>query len=208
MQPAEKSLRFWQGRDKELQSNQPATTNRGYPAWNQKLREAAAKLAQFQRDVDLQTQAVTKSQSLLDVVPKLREFIKGSHDQATIRYVVYSECGEQDLLLIDGIGQREAGTVGGAGTAVSATGGAECGARGRLAELDQHGRDGSRADELTLGYLSCWPRPDYNKLSIMTAAEKLNLISVEDYLAGELESPVKHEYLGGVVYAMAGAECA
>jgi Uma2 family endonuclease len=39
----------------------------------------------------------------------------------------------------------------------------------------------------------------------MTAAEKLNLISVEDYLAGELISPVKHEYLGGAVYAMAGA---
>lgn len=39
----------------------------------------------------------------------------------------------------------------------------------------------------------------------MTAAQKLNLISVEDYLAGELESQVKHEYLGGVVYAMAGA---
>lgn len=39
----------------------------------------------------------------------------------------------------------------------------------------------------------------------MTAAEKLNLISVEDYLAGELVSTVKHEYLGGVVYAMAGA---
>lgn len=39
----------------------------------------------------------------------------------------------------------------------------------------------------------------------MSAALKLNLISVEDYLAGELISPVKHEYLGGVVYAMAGA---
>ncbi len=39
----------------------------------------------------------------------------------------------------------------------------------------------------------------------MTAAEKLNLISVEDYLAGELVSPIKHEYLAGVVYAMAGA---
>jgi Uma2 family endonuclease len=39
----------------------------------------------------------------------------------------------------------------------------------------------------------------------MTADEKLNLISVEDYLAGELVSPIKHEYLGGVVYAMAGA---
>lgn len=39
----------------------------------------------------------------------------------------------------------------------------------------------------------------------MTAAQKLNLISVEDYLAGELISPIKHEYLGGVVHAMAGA---
>ena len=42
----------------------------------------------------------------------------------------------------------------------------------------------------------------------MSAAKKLNLISVEDYLAGELRSPVKHEYLGGVGYAMAGARIA
>ena len=39
----------------------------------------------------------------------------------------------------------------------------------------------------------------------MSAVLKWNLVSVDDYLAGELESPVKHEYLGGVVYAMAGA---
>src|SRR5262249_38270851 len=39
----------------------------------------------------------------------------------------------------------------------------------------------------------------------MTAAKKLNLISVDDYLAAELTSPIKHEYLGGVVYGMAGA---
>jgi Uma2 family endonuclease len=38
----------------------------------------------------------------------------------------------------------------------------------------------------------------------MSAAVKWNRVSVEDYLAGELESPVKHEYLGGMVYAMAG----
>jgi hypothetical protein len=30
-------------------------------------------------------------------------------------------------------------------------------------------------------------------------------ISVDDYLAGELISEVKHEYLGGEVHAMAGA---
>lgn len=40
---------------------------------------------------------------------------------------------------------------------------------------------------------------------IMTAARKLNLISVDEYLDAELSSPIKHEYLGGVVYAMAGA---
>jgi Uma2 family endonuclease len=39
----------------------------------------------------------------------------------------------------------------------------------------------------------------------MSAALKWDLITIEDYLAGELVSPVKHEYVGGVVYAMAGA---
>jgi Uma2 family endonuclease len=39
----------------------------------------------------------------------------------------------------------------------------------------------------------------------MSTARKLNLVSVDDYLAHELISPRKHEYLGGVVYAMAGA---
>jgi Uma2 family endonuclease len=39
----------------------------------------------------------------------------------------------------------------------------------------------------------------------MTAAKKLNLTPEEEYLASELTSEIKHEYLGGVVYAMAGA---
>ena len=39
----------------------------------------------------------------------------------------------------------------------------------------------------------------------MTAAKQIELVSVEDYLAGELASDVKHEYSGGFVYAMAGA---
>src|SRR5207302_6953434 len=39
----------------------------------------------------------------------------------------------------------------------------------------------------------------------MSAALKWNLVSVEEYLAGELASPIKHEYVGGVIYAMAGA---
>ena len=38
----------------------------------------------------------------------------------------------------------------------------------------------------------------------MEAAEKRGAITVEDYLTGELRSETRHEYLGGMVYAMAG----
>ena len=39
----------------------------------------------------------------------------------------------------------------------------------------------------------------------MSTAEKMSPISIDDYLAGELDSRVKHEYIAGVVYAMTGA---
>lgn len=38
----------------------------------------------------------------------------------------------------------------------------------------------------------------------MSTADQLSLVSVEDYLKAEIDSLVKHEYLGGVVYAMTG----
>jgi Uma2 family endonuclease len=38
----------------------------------------------------------------------------------------------------------------------------------------------------------------------MSTATKFDRVSVEDYLASELDSPIKHEYLGGAVYAMSG----
>jgi Uma2 family endonuclease len=39
----------------------------------------------------------------------------------------------------------------------------------------------------------------------MEAAAALERVTVEEYLTAELRSEVRHEYLGGVVYAMAGA---
>jgi Uma2 family endonuclease len=39
----------------------------------------------------------------------------------------------------------------------------------------------------------------------MTGLHKPHLLGFEAYLAGELRSPVRHEYLAGQVYAMAGA---
>jgi Uma2 family endonuclease len=40
----------------------------------------------------------------------------------------------------------------------------------------------------------------------MTAAQQIELVSVQDYLARELVSDIRHEYSGGYVYAMAGAK--
>lgn len=49
------------------------------------------------------------------------------------------------------------------------------------------------------------PVPDLILGADMSAARKWNLVPIGDYLAGELNSTIKHEYLGGVVYGMAGA---
>jgi Uma2 family endonuclease len=38
----------------------------------------------------------------------------------------------------------------------------------------------------------------------MTALKKPAFLSIEDYLAGEELAPVKHEFLGGTIHAMAG----
>ena len=42
-------------------------------------------------------------------------------------------------------------------------------------------------------------------MDLMTAAAKWDLVKEEDYLRGELLTDQKHEYVGGVVHAMAGA---
>ena len=38
----------------------------------------------------------------------------------------------------------------------------------------------------------------------MSTARKLQLVPVKEYLAEELSSPIKREYLGGMVYVRAG----
>jgi Uma2 family endonuclease len=40
---------------------------------------------------------------------------------------------------------------------------------------------------------------------VSTLTHSAELVTVEEYLAGEVRAETKHEYLGGVVYAMAGA---
>jgi hypothetical protein len=41
-------------------------------------------------------------------------------------------------------------------------------------------------------------------MGAVQAVEHAASISVEDYLAGELKSDIRHEYIGGFVYAVGG----
>src|SRR5213082_3540827 len=45
---------------------------------------------------------------------------------------------------------------------------------------------------------------EWRRLQEMRTARKLQLVPVKEYLAEELISPIKREYLGGMVYARAG----
>lgn len=44
------------------------------------------------------------------------------------------------------------------------------------------------------------------KIDFMTAAQTIPLITIEQYLAAEEDAEIRHEYLGGYIYAMAGAK--
>jgi len=51
--------------------------------------------------------------------------------------------------------------------------------------------------------LACFSQKSYDRG--MATVSSTQLVSVGDYLAGEMVSQTKHEYLGGVIYAQAGA---
>ncbi len=56
------------------------------------------------------------------------------------------------------------------------------------------------------GLLSALVKLDVlDNFGIVQAAQKAPSISVADYLAGESQGEIRHEYIGGLVYAMAGA---
>ncbi|MBW8884014.1 MAG: hypothetical protein JF612_04390 [Planctomycetia bacterium] len=102
---AERLLKLWSDKLKESNANEPPSTSRRFPAWKLKHMEATRNAASFERGVADLNARIDKSKSRLDAAAKLRAFLKDSNKQATIHYVVYSECGETDLLLIDGRGR-------------------------------------------------------------------------------------------------------
>jgi hypothetical protein len=80
----------------------PAFDKKRKGNWDRELANLKRDVDQFTREATPLKQAVEKSKARLVAIPKLQSLIKTLEIQAMIEYTVYSECGEPDLLLMDG----------------------------------------------------------------------------------------------------------
>lgn len=105
--PEENKLKTWQAKAKDQKGKEPPQNDfKRHSAWNNEHRKTLAKVAEFETNVKRYQQIVDSCQARLNAVTALRAFVETiEKNQPTIHFVVYSECGDPDLLLIDGRGQ-------------------------------------------------------------------------------------------------------
>ena len=101
--PAETALNRKQDEAKKLKANEPPPTDaKRKSGWLAKTREVDGWVKKLDSDVSALKSKIAEYQAHRDAVPKLRSLINDlSKSQATIHYVVYSEYGDTDLLLVD-----------------------------------------------------------------------------------------------------------
>jgi hypothetical protein len=105
--PAEASLKRWQADAEKLKSNEPRTKDiQRHTKWRLNVSESESWARKFGKEVEDLKKKIETYQTRIEVVAKLRPFLKDAHKQALIHYVVYSECGQPDVLLIDARGER------------------------------------------------------------------------------------------------------
>jgi len=105
--PAEASLKRWQTDAEKLKSNEPRTKDlQRHTKWRLNVSESETWARKFGKEVEDLKEKIKTYQMRIEVVAKLRGFLKDAHKQALIQYVVYSECGQPDLLLVDARGER------------------------------------------------------------------------------------------------------
>jgi hypothetical protein len=88
--------------EREWKTKEPPANNPRLPKWQYRHRDLTQSATRFESELNALTKQIETYQAKADAVAKLREFLKSSQKQAKIQYMVYSECGEPDLLLIDG----------------------------------------------------------------------------------------------------------
>ena len=103
MQPAETAHSRAEKRVKEIKADEPLPNQpRRKPQWQRNYSDAKRQFDIAERELNAATQQEKESQARLESTSKIRAFMKNAQKQATIKYVVFSECCEVDLLLVDG----------------------------------------------------------------------------------------------------------
>ena len=93
--------------EEKHKANQPLENDRKrFPGWQKRQQELAKSIATLDQDVKFLTQTINTHQARLDAVAKIRSFTKDSDKKAKIAFIMYSECGQPDVLLVDGRGQQ------------------------------------------------------------------------------------------------------
>jgi len=104
---AEAKLNRARSDEEKHKANQPLENDRRrYPGWQKKQREIADSVAEHDKEVQFLTKTLNGYQARVDAVTKIRSFAKDSDKKAKIGFIVYSECGQPDVLLVDGRGQQ------------------------------------------------------------------------------------------------------
>lgn len=86
---------------KSAQATRPSTLAQ-QAARDQAIASLAGRLKRAVNKVGSLQKQIVESEGRLAAVPKIRSFLQSIDQKAQIRFVVCAECGEQDLLLVDG----------------------------------------------------------------------------------------------------------
>jgi hypothetical protein len=86
-------------------SNQPSNIQQ-LGAWQQTVAALARGVDKAGDRLQLLQRRIAENQARLIAEPKMREFLNSLHLKAEIRYVLSAECGEQDVILVDGTKAR------------------------------------------------------------------------------------------------------
>lgn len=87
---------------KSVQATRPSNLAQ-QAARDQAIATLAGKLKRAVNKVGLLQKQIVESEGRLAAVPKMRSFLQSIDQKAQIRFVICAECGEQDLLLVDGL---------------------------------------------------------------------------------------------------------
>jgi serine/threonine protein kinase len=96
---AQATLSHYQDEIQRWRSMVPSNLNE-QNARTQALMTATREAEKAGNRVNALQKQVAGHQARLNAAPKIREFINSLHQKAAIEYVVYAECGEQDIILL------------------------------------------------------------------------------------------------------------